>query len=410
MTVYVGLGLANAFAGRPDAARDAFERGRDIFRSLGHHGTLFATTTLELLHVSLPYRTERPDERQRLLEEAEEAWERGGALGGGRSAFFAHLPVLALSGRWSEARTDAEAALRDQPHAILSDTVAHALCQLARGQGEIEAAWAHIRAQLPEGPQTGPGTLSLSRGLALTRLAAALALDDNDLATAKAWLDAHDRWLDWSGAVLGQSEGQGLWAQYYRQAGDMDEAREHAERALAHATEPRQPLALLAAHRLLGELDTEAGRIEGAAAHLDASLTLADVCHAPYERALTLLAMAALRAATGAVGQARTLLDEVRTVCEPLGAIPTLARIAALAERLAATAAAAPAYPAGLSAREVEVLRLVAQGLTNPQVARQLFLSPRTVEQHLRSVYNKLGVSSRAAASTFAVQHGLVGL
>ena len=58
-----------------------------------------------------------------------------------------------------------------------------------------------------------------------------------------------------------------------------------------------------------------------------------------------------------------------------------------------------PVYPAGLSAREVEVLRLVASGLTNPQVAAQLFLSRRTVDQHLRSIYSKLGVSSRAAAA-----------
>ncbi len=244
----------------------------------------------------------------------------------------------------------------------------------------------------------------------MMRLAAELLLDAADLAQAHEWLLAHDRWLAWSGAVLGQSEGQALWAQYHWHAGAIDKARAHAERALAHASDPRQPLALLAAHRLLGELDTETERYEDATRHLDDALTLADACHAPYERALTLLAMAALRAATGEVGQARTLLDEVRTVCEPLSAKPTLARVAALAERLAATPTAVPAYPAGLSAREVEVLRLVAQGLTNPQVARQLFLSPRTVEQHLRSVYNKLGVSSRAAASTFAVQHGLVGL
>jgi DNA-binding CsgD family transcriptional regulator len=67
-----------------------------------------------------------------------------------------------------------------------------------------------------------------------------------------------------------------------------------------------------------------------------------------------------------------------------------------------------PRYPAGLSAREVEVLRLVAQGLTDAEVAERLFLSPRTVSQHLRSVYNKLGVSSRTVATRFAVEHGLV--
>jgi DNA-binding CsgD family transcriptional regulator len=55
------------------------------------------------------------------------------------------------------------------------------------------------------------------------------------------------------------------------------------------------------------------------------------------------------------------------------------------------------------------VLRLVAQGLTNPQVAARLFLSPRIVEQHLRAIYNKLGVPTRAAATALAVSHGPTG-
>src|SRR5215217_4615894 len=66
-----------------------------------------------------------------------------------------------------------------------------------------------------------------------------------------------------------------------------------------------------------------------------------------------------------------------------------------------------PEHQAGLSAREVEVLKLVAEGLTNAQVARRLFLSPRTVDTHLTSIYHKLGVSSRAAATRFALDHDL---
>ena len=53
------------------------------------------------------------------------------------------------------------------------------------------------------------------------------------------------------------------------------------------------------------------------------------------------------------------------------------------------------------------MLRLVAQGLTNAQVAERLSLSPRTVDRHLNSVYTKLGVASRSAATRFAVEHGL---
>jgi predicted ATPase/DNA-binding NarL/FixJ family response regulator len=67
-----------------------------------------------------------------------------------------------------------------------------------------------------------------------------------------------------------------------------------------------------------------------------------------------------------------------------------------------------PGYPAGLTAREVEVLRLVTQGLTDVQIAERLVISPRTVTTHLTFIYNKLGVPSRTAATRFAVEHGLV--
>jgi DNA-binding NarL/FixJ family response regulator len=60
-----------------------------------------------------------------------------------------------------------------------------------------------------------------------------------------------------------------------------------------------------------------------------------------------------------------------------------------------------------LTAREVEVLRLIAQGLTNDQVAETLIISPRTVEKHLESIYGKLQVTSRSAATRFAVAHQL---
>ena len=65
-------------------------------------------------------------------------------------------------------------------------------------------------------------------------------------------------------------------------------------------------------------------------------------------------------------------------------------------------------HPAGLTPREVEVLGLVATGMTNVQVAQRLFLSPRTVQRHLNSIYHKLGVSSRVGATRFALDHGLV--
>jgi DNA-binding NarL/FixJ family response regulator len=70
---------------------------------------------------------------------------------------------------------------------------------------------------------------------------------------------------------------------------------------------------------------------------------------------------------------------------------------------------ASPAtHPAGLTAREAEVLRLLAQGLTYDQIAEQLIISPRTVNRHLTAIYTKLNVTSRHAATRFALDHHLI--
>ncbi len=65
------------------------------------------------------------------------------------------------------------------------------------------------------------------------------------------------------------------------------------------------------------------------------------------------------------------------------------------------------ASPDGLTAREVEVLRLVSQGLTDTQVAEQLVLSRHTVNSYLTSIYSKIQVSSRSAATRYAIEHHL---
>ena len=71
-------------------------------------------------------------------------------------------------------------------------------------------------------------------------------------------------------------------------------------------------------------------------------------------------------------------------------------------------AKSSPSYPGGLTAREVEVLRLMAQGLTDAQIAEQLMLSPRTVSWHLSTIYNKIQVSSRSAATRYAIEQRMV--
>jgi DNA-binding NarL/FixJ family response regulator len=72
-------------------------------------------------------------------------------------------------------------------------------------------------------------------------------------------------------------------------------------------------------------------------------------------------------------------------------------------------ATARRAWPGGLTFREVEVLQLLARGNSSRQIAQQLVVSPKTAANHVEHIYAKLGVSSRAAATLYATQHGLLG-
>ena len=121
---------------------------------------------------------------------------------------------------------------------------------------------------------------------------------------------------------------------------------------------------------------------------------------------MTLLAIAELRLALGKATDAATLLDEIRTVCAPLGAKPCCpCRCARRTTRRATEAT--PVYPAGLSAREVEVLRLVAAGRTNRDIAATLFLSEHTIRSHVRSILTKTRTENRTGAALFAREHDL---
>ena len=94
-------------------------------------------------------------------------------------------------------------------------------------------------------------------------------------------------------------------------------------------------------------------------------------------------------------------LDAARLTFDELGAGPDLERIDRLAGRTAR-------HASGLTGRESQVLRLVATGATNPAIAAELFLSEKTVARHVANIFLKLGVSSRAAATSHAFEHRLV--
>jgi DNA-binding NarL/FixJ family response regulator len=131
----------------------------------------------------------------------------------------------------------------------------------------------------------------------------------------------------------------------------------------------------------------------------------------PVERASYEHAVATARTQLGekafaaAWAEGRTLTPEQALNAQGLVTMPTTAPVGPSS---VPHTRKVPTYPAGLTTREVEVLRLVAQGLTDAQVAEQLVISPRTVNWHLTSIYSKLGVSSRSAATRYAIEHHLV--
>jgi DNA-binding CsgD family transcriptional regulator/tetratricopeptide (TPR) repeat protein len=206
-------------------------------------------------------------------------------------------------------------------------------------------------------------------------------------------------------------------------------------RAVAEATEPSRRVALLPAHveimlavdaiedarRGCSELEElaggyESGMVGALAAHARGATELGDGnpraalgplrraveawrdLGAPYEAARSRVLVALGCQALGDGDAADMELDAARTVFAELGAEPDL-------ERMSRPGAAGRA---GLTARELEVLRLVAAGNTNRAIAGELVLSDRTVDRHVSNIYAKLDVSSRAAATAYAYEHGLI--
>jgi predicted ATPase/class 3 adenylate cyclase/DNA-binding CsgD family transcriptional regulator len=154
-----------------------------------------------------------------------------------------------------------------------------------------------------------------------------------------------------------------------------------------------------------GEL-VRAARFWGAAEGLRETIgtPIPPVERTGYERTVaSACAQLGKKAFAAAWAEGRTMSPEQVLATQGQVALPTPGELSS-----SPTTASPPAYPNRLTAREVEVLRVVAQGLTNEQVAERLVISPRTVDTHLTSIYSKIGVSSRSAATRYAIEHHLV--
>jgi DNA-binding NarL/FixJ family response regulator len=152
------------------------------------------------------------------------------------------------------------------------------------------------------------------------------------------------------------------------------------------------------AARALGALRLAEGDAPGALAPLRAAFETWRRLGAPYLAARVRVDLAEACRALGDLEGAELECRAARACFEKLGARHDLARLGG---------ASAPPAPGGLSARELEVLRLVAAGKTNKTIAAELSLSEKTVDRHVSNIFVKLDVSSRAAATAYAYQHKL---
>jgi predicted ATPase/DNA-binding CsgD family transcriptional regulator len=199
--------------------------------------------------------------------------------------------------------------------------------------------------------------------------------------------------------------------------GDYAVARQRYEEGLATALDIEHMNYIASGLKGLGcvaaalGLPTWAALLWGTAEPLRESRSLA-IPQALYER---MVAVVCSQLGEPAFEEARAkgrTMTPAQALASPEAFVPQTTPRLSPAQTVPRSSPAAPAgqpsYPSGLTAREVEVLRLVAQGLTDAQVAKQLVISPRTVNFHLTSIYSKLGVSSRAAATRSAIEHHLV--
>ena len=161
----------------------------------------------------------------------------------------------------------------------------------------------------------------------------------------------------------------------------------------------------------LGLLDLTRGLPEQALRRFQHAAALADRMQGRPMVAMSREGQARALLALGRPGdrqQAAALLDEVAAAAQELG-IYGLGERADILRAAGAAAPPAPAWLAGLTDREVEVLRLIAAGHSNGAIAQALFISPNTVLHHVSSIFAKLGVANRAAAAAYATRRGLAG-
>ena len=183
---------------------------------------------------------------------------------------------------------------------------------------------------------------------------------------------------------------------------DIAAARSAAAELAELAAEREVALLSALAEQASGAVLLAEGDARGALSAARRAWSLWQELDAPYQAARARVLVGLACRSLGDEDAARMELDAARLVLEGLAAGPDVARVESLTARAPSRAGS------GLTAREVEVLRMVATGRTNRAIAGELFLSEKTVARHLSNIFTKLGLSSRAAATAYAYEHDLV--
>lgn len=295
--------------------------------------------------------------------------------------------LFLLHGEWDDALAAAEEAqersARGDRDGLFSAWYQHG--EVHRLRGEAAAAEASYEQAARSGyePQPGLALLRLAQGKA--------ALARSLLLGAVERLDPAER-----RCVLGAV------VEVQLAAGDVPAARAAADELAALGQASTMPMLRAIAEQTESVVLLAEGDARGALTTSRRAWSRWRELDVPYEAARC--RMIAVRASRALGDEATALmeLDAARAVFGELGART------ALAEVEAESSAMRSEHPGGLSARELDVLRLVAAGATNRAIAGELYLSEKTVERHLSNIFAKLGISSRAAATAFAFRHGLV--
>jgi DNA-binding NarL/FixJ family response regulator len=297
--------------------------------------------------------------------------------------------IMQLRGAWADAMDEARRArerLSEPSGQPAVGMASYRLGELHRLRGEFaQAEEAYDQAnEWGRTPQPGLALLRLAQG----QVEPAAKAIRRELSEARAWVT--------------RSKLLPAFVEIMTAANDLGAAEAAAEELSGIATRSGAPLLLALSTEVDGAVRLASGDHSAALASLRSAWSAWRNLGAPYEAARARVLIALACRGLGDHDTCEMELGSARRTFRRLGAGPDLARVSELSMR------SAPRAAGGLTAREMEVLALIATGKTNRAIAADLVISHKTVARHVSNIFTKLGLSSRSGATAYAYEHGLL--